>query len=359
MTLTQLTCTRFRCLADTDFRPGPGLNVVRGANAQGKTSLLEALLYLATARSHRTPRETELVRYGEEGFRIAARVDRVDRTITLDAVWQQGVKRFRVNGVAQPRLSDILGKMNVVSFFTEDIGILRGPASQRRRMMDIELSKIDPEYLRALQRYRQVLRQRNELLRQERPAPALLDAWDAQLAEYGAVLMKARAAFVEHLGRAAACFYRHIAGETERIEVVYRPDIKLDASIEDTVADARDADLKQGMTTRGPHRDEMELGINDRSARYFASQGQQRTGALALKLAAVDLARRQAGEYPVLALDDVLSELDAARAARLIKAIPAGVQSVVTVTDASGIDAWAHSDCRRFRILEGCIEEEK
>ena len=355
MRLVELTCKGFRCLGNVCFRPGQGINVIRGDNAQGKTSLLEAMLFLATSKSHRTGQETDLVRHGEDGFQLRARVERKSGDVSLEANWWKGAKRVKVNGVAQSRMSDILGKINVVFFSPEDVALVRGTAARRRRFLDMELSQLNPGYLRALQRYRQILRQRNELLRSRSLDSASLEAWDVQLAKEGEILTAERAAFVGELWPRAAEAHANVAmGETLSVE--YRPDVP-PSSFANALRTARITDIKQGITTHGPHRDDIELSVAGKPARYFASQGQQRTAALALKLAELDLVRAHTGEHPILMLDDVLSELDEKRARHLLEAIHLDAQCLITTTSISNRDELFRRDRHVFDIREGRIEE--
>lgn len=327
-----LVCLRaqdFRCLEALEFRPEPGINIIRGGNAQGKTSLLEAIFFAATSRSHRTTLDTDLVRHGAEGFRIEAHARRRDRDVAIEATLWGGVKRFKVNGVAQTRLSDILGKLNVVLFSPEDITLVKGTAAHRRKFLDMALSQLDAAYLNTLQRYRQALRQRNELLRALEPDRALLEVWDAQLAEYGAELVANRAQFIQQLAGRATVAYGQIA-ETEGLSIAYHPDVPAQESLLEVLARTRDADIKHRHTSRGPHRDDFTFLVEDRRARSYASQGQQKTAALAVKLAELALARDRTGEYPVLMLDEVLSGLDDKRARRLFGAVGHEVQCLIT-----------------------------
>lgn len=356
MYLTQMKCERFRCLAEVCFAPEPGINVIRGDNAQGKTTLLEAILFAATSKSHRTASEGDLVQYGAEGFSVRTWAQRADREITIEANWWQGAKRFKVNGVAQTRLSDILGRLNVVLFSPEDVELVKGGAASRRRFLDMEISQIDAGYLNALQQYRQVLRQRNELLRVPQPDPSLVAVWDAQLARHGASVITGRAGFIEELSGRAAQAYARIA-ESESFAVAYQPDVRSPEDLAAVLDKSRDSDIRRRMTQRGPHRDDLEILIGEHPARHYGSQGQQKTAALALRLAELDLVRAHIGEYPVLLLDEVLAELDAHRAERLLGAIGPEVQCIMTTTERerSRIPFAAKAS---FRVERGCLEKE-
>ena len=356
MYITRLECRCFRRLAEMSFEPLPGLNVIRGGNAQGKTTLLEAVLYAATSKSHRTSNESELPHYGKDGFQVRAWAQRSDRDVQIEANWYRGAKRFKVNGAPQSRISDILGRINVVFFSPEDVELVKGGASGRRRFLDMEISQINPAYLGALQQYRQVLRQRNELLRANAPDPDLLDVWDTQLASFGAQVAAGRDEYVGELSGFARDAYRCIAG-SEAMDLSYQPDIRTGEDYSAVLTRARVSDLKQRLTQRGPHRDDIEILIDGRPARSHASQGQQKTAALSMKLAELELVRSHIGEYPVLLLDEVLAELDAARARRLFEAIGDDVQCIMTTTGAVS-SAEAFGSNASFKIEQGHLEKE-
>jgi len=357
MHLLRLTCQGFRCLEEVDFQPEPAINIVWGGNAQGKTSLLEAVLFAATSKSHRTNLETDLVMHEAKGFRIQATGRRHDRDVTLEVAWWQGVKRIKVNGVAQSRVSDILGKIHVVLFSPEDVTLVRGSAAHRRRFLDMALSQLDARYLDSLQRYRQALRQRNEVLRTSKPDPALLEVWEAQLDQYAGRLIRDRAACVERLARDAAAAYARIAPD-EVLDVAYQPDVPADESLLAILTKNRDRDRRRGLTSRGPHRDDLMFMVDGQAARNYASQGQQKTVALALKLAEVELVKDRTGEYPILLLDEVLAELDAPRAQRLAEAIDDGVQCLLTTTHRDRHDALLGAPWPCYRMKRGRIEKE-
>ena len=354
MRLLELTCDRFRCLNNLRFEPGPGLNVIRGDNAQGKTSILEAVLYAATSKSHRTSAESDLVQRGEAIFRVSARVQRAAREVHTEIAWSHGAKRIKVNGVNQTRVSDLLGKINAVIFSPEDSDLVRGSASNRRTFLDMELSQLHASYLHALQRYRHAMRQRNEVLRTPNPDDALLDPWDAQLAEHGTTLIQERRRFINQLAPLANTAYKAIA-DGEEMSVVYRPDVKEDVPLIESFTAARKSDIRQRMTTRGPHRDDLEIVVDDKAARQFASQGQQKTAGLAIKLAELDLMHERTGEYPILLLDDVFAELDASRSREVLSTIPAAVQCLVTTTEFALSDELASRAPTLFAVQKGLL----
>jgi len=353
MHVTHFHCESFRCLREIDFRPGAEINLVRGKNAQGKTSLLEAILFAATSKSHRTTIESDLAKSGSEEFHIKIDVQRAQREVVLETHWWKGQKRIKVNGVAQKRLSELLGKVSVVLFAPEDIALIKGGSALRRRFLDMALSQLDPAYLSALQNYREVLRQRNELLRAPRPDPDQLDVWDVPLAREGEVLIVRRAEFVADLSRLAAEAYGRIAAG-EILALAYAPDVP-GGALAETLRAKRDADLRRRMTVHGPHRDDVEIAIAASPARSHASQGQQKSAALALRLAEMGYAHARTGELPVLLLDEVLAELDAQRAAQLFDAIPAGAQCFVTTTDLARAVAPSDRASYEFIIEAGSL----
>ncbi|MEX2015625.1 MAG: DNA replication/repair protein RecF [Candidatus Hydrogenedentales bacterium] len=331
MRLLNLQCRNFRGLADTAFEPAPGINVLRGKNAQGKTSVLEAIVYAATAKSPRTNNEADIVRHGEEDFHVRVEADRADQRLVIEAHWWRGAKRVKVNGVAQTRLSDVLGRLHVVLFTPEDLDLVKGGAGDRRRFLDMTLAPLYPAYLAALQQYRQVLRQRNEVLRAVRLDPDLLAVWDTQLAQHGTDVMRRRHAFAEELAGAVRTAYQRIAGD-EQVAVLYEPDIRAEADYMSTLEKTRAGDFKRKVTSRGPHRDDLALLVQEHPARSHGSQGQQKSLAIALKLASMHIIRNHADGWPVLLLDEVLSELDEDRARRLVDAVPADSQCIMTTT---------------------------
>ena len=219
--------------------------------------------------------------------------------------------------------------MTAVLFSPEDINLIKGAGAGRRRFLDMELSQVSPPYLHALQRYRQALRQRNELLRTDAPAPELIAPWDQQLSSHAQTIVRERNLFIDQLARHAAQAYAQITGG-ELLALRYVPDVPPGAPLADVLLKHRQADIRRQNTSHGPHRDDLEIDIASRPARNFASQGQQKTAALALKLAELNLIRERTAEFPILMLDEVLSELDAVRSRLLFNAIPPEVQCILT-----------------------------
>lgn len=356
MKLTKMTCQGFRGLSDLEFFPGPGINLLYGANAQGKTSVLEAILYASTARSHRSSNDSELVRHGTEEFHIYLEAETAKRPLFIEAHWWKKAKRFKVNDIAQSRLSDLLGHLCIVFFSPDDISLVKGGAGVRRLFMDMELSQLNTPYLRALQQYRQALRQRNEMLKQIQCDEELLELWEAQLVAQGSILMAERSAYVEELSAIASPLYSRIV-EAEELAITYCPDIPEAEEFASVLERSRKADQQRRTTSRGPHRDDMEILISGRSARIFGSQGQQKSAALIVKLAEVALVRSRINDYPLILLDEATAELDAERTGRLFEALPEEAQVLITTAQPAQLPDSVRDESQIFHLEEGSLEK--
>jgi len=344
------------------------VNIFIGPNAQGKTNLLEAIFVLALARSHRTSRDRELIRWNSATARAYGEAERRHGRVTLEIVFTEQGKRAKVNGLEQRRLSEFVGTLNVVMFAPEDLEIVKGAPGVRRRFLDMEIGQIHPGYLHAMQQYGKVLMQRNRYLKTAGPGArsGLLEVWDEQLAAWGVKLMKKRQHFIVTLQRWAASIHAGITGGREELAVEYRPSFEMEEGEEEAVladrfmvklSQAREQELRRGMTLVGPHRDDLVLRINGMEAQTYGSQGQQRTAALSLKLAEIELIREETGEYPVLLLDDVLSELDRSRQTMLIDTFQHKVQTFITTTSLDGVDREKLRDACLFQVKDGRVEK--
>ncbi len=339
MRLRRMRLKGFRLYEEAVFAPCEGITVLAGDNAQGKTAVLEAVQLCCTGRSHRTVRDADFVRAGGEWASVEASVDRPDGEHSVRLVFSPGERRrMFINGAQAARSGELMGHMMGVLFSPEDLRMVKDGPAERRRFVDMELSQLKPSYYYALQRYNRALNQRGNCLRDGAPGE-MIDLWDEQLAETGALIMRERAAFLEVLARHAAEVYRDVSDGAERLEVRYRGNVDFDADeaalrqrLQDELFAARETDLRRGVTTRGPHRDDVELRLGAMDVRAFGSQGQQRTTALSMKLAELRVMRELSGEWPILMLDDVMSELDPGRRRRLLGHLP-GVQTFVTCTD--------------------------
>ena len=338
MYITQLHLKDFRNYATCDFTPCEGVTVLLGDNGQGKTNVLEAVYLTCTGRSHRTRQDRELIRWGAEQASVQIYTQRRDGSHEVEILLPaQGKRRIRVSGQEVSRSGELLGHVTGVLFSPEDLRTVKDGPAERRRFVDMALSQLRPAYYYAMQRYNRALKQRNELLRSVAAHPALactLDSWDEQLAAAGVELMRHRREYVQRLSQRAGETHRDIAGGRERLEIQYRPSVdggEVQDCMEALFA-ARETDLRRMTTSVGPHRDDVTLLVEGRDVRAFGSQGQQRTAALAMRLAELNVMREELEEWPVLMLDDVMSELDPSRRRRLLEHLE-GIQTLVTCTD--------------------------
>jgi DNA replication and repair protein RecF len=378
MRLTHLSLHNFRNYVRLDLNLQSGVTVLFGDNAQGKTNLLEAIYYLATTRSPHAGTDRELVNwlaieeeplpYARLTGRVARGVSELTIEITLTQQPNNGNrfrKHIRLNGVAK-RAMDILGQLTVVLFLPDDIALVFGSPSRRRRYLNATLCQIDPPYCRTLSRYNRIVTQRNALLRdlRERGGDAeQLAFWDERLVQHGAYLVARRHTALIALNKLAHDVHNDLTNGAERLRLRYQSSVEIeDQSEVEPVERAFRAQLEElrrreiaaGMTLIGPHRDEVRFLIDDMDAGVYGSRGQQRTVALALKLAEVELMRQETGEHPVLLLDDVLSELDAQRRRFLMQRLDNGPQQVyITTTDTHTLSEGFLQHCQLWCVEMG------
>ena len=330
--------------------------ILVGNNAQGKSNLLEAVELLATLRSHRMARDRDLIRDGEVASQINATLERQngisDLTLTLR---RNGRRTVALNSENLRRQMDFLGVLNAVQFSSLDLELVRGGPENRRNWLDTLLIQLEPIYAHILQQYNQVLRQRNAFLKQNQEANiqnSELALWDAQLATTGTRVIRRRDRAIQRLAPIAKAWHASISGSTEILQINYLPSVPLEQNHPEQIQQAflekiqlrAVAELRQGSTLVGPHRDEVELTINQTPARQYGSQGQQRTLVLALKLAELQLIEEVVGEPPLLLLDDVLAELDPSRQNQLLDAIQDRFQTLITTTHLGSFDSqWLNS----------------
>ncbi len=389
MHVTNLSLRDFRNYQRLDLALSAGVTLFYGANATGKTSLLEALFFLATTRSPRINSDRELVRWeaqGEAGTppfaRVAAGVQRAGGHIRLEVIVQRRIdddgqltgnahKIVRIDR-RNARALDLIGQLRVVLFTPADIMLVDGPPNERRRYIDITLSQLDPHYVRTLAQYNKLLQQRNSLLRawreRRRPAHAVdneLAYWDRELVAAGGYVLAERLRAVDDLNRIVGPLFRDIMAVEHPLCINYQPSFDLGratdagglaaAMLEALVALRRD-ELARGQTLIGPHRDDLLFTVNSINLGRYGSRGQQRGVTLALKLAEARLMRSRSGDAPVLLLDDMLSELDARRRAHLLHVITQpDQQTLLSATDLSDFDAVFLQHIHRLRVEDGQV----
>ena len=336
MRLARLWLTDFRNYSTVEVAPAPGLTVLTGDNGEGKTNLLEAVAWLATMSSFRGAPDDALVRSGCEAAVVRAEVAPGDgRAVLIEAeVPAAGRTRVLVNRQRLRRARDLLGALRVTVFSPDDLALVKGGPAGRRRWLDDTLVAVDPRHDALVTDLDKVLRQRNALLRQAggrvtTDVAATLDVWDTRLGEVGESLARARAALVERIEPVVGKAYDRVAGGAAQVTTTYDAPWRAEGLAASLPA-VRQDDLRRGVTTVGPHRDELLVAVGGLPARSHASQGEQRSLALAMRLAAHELVTEATGSAPVLLLDDVFSELDAARSDALLAHLPRGQALLAT-----------------------------
>ena len=332
----------YRNYSEQTFNFDKGLNVIYGGNAEGKTNLVEAIYYTGLGKSPRTPRDKELIKWGESYAMVKIIAEKKYRKhcieIYIDA---QGKKRILIDKIPITKISSLIGVLNIVYFSPDEMDIIKESPIERRRFLDISLSQQKKLYFNTLVRYNKIIAQRNKLLKQNLSAEKIketLPIWDIQLAKAGAYLIKERYNFTERLKAEVKKCHNLLTSGKEDINIEYESrlsnaEIKgIEEQILTLLTDSYDKDIYLKYTTIGAHRDDLKISINGVDVRKFASQGQKRTTALSLKLAELSLFEQETGEKPILILDDVLSELDETRQKMLLESI-GGVQTFLTCTE--------------------------
>lgn len=357
MHLAHLRLRDFRNYPRLDVDFAPGFHLLLGRNAQGKTNILEAVYLLATLRSFRGVGGAPMVRHGDRGYFVGGRVvGQGEHEIKM--YWSTRERKLSLDGCSVKRLADYLGVLRAVVFCTEDLQLVKGTARGRRRFLDLLLTQTHPAYLPALQRYTQALRARNALLKQSAPDEAALESFSAELVKLGNELIRQRTTLVPRLSPLARLAYRRIAHDAEELRMDYQPGVKGDFAVE--LAQSRRRERTFRATLVGPHRDEVALTLDGRSAAQFGSEGQKRTLAIALKMAQAEYLAGLHGSAPVLLIDDVMGELDAQRRAGLLplleRARQTGGQVFMTATQ----ENWPRElgrDLQRWEVREGKLEQ--
>ncbi|MGZ7444709.1 DNA replication/repair protein RecF [Paenibacillus sp. TH7-28] len=369
MYVNQLSLQHYRNYDTLSLNSFGAVNLIIGRNAQGKTNLLEALFVLALSKSHRTGKDKELISFGSDHAMVEAEVEKKYGAVRLELRLTSQGKKAKLNGLEQRKLSDFIGALNVVMFAPEDLEIVKGTPGVRRRFLDMEIGQVQPGYLYHLQQYQKILVQRNNLLKQAWGAgpelSTMLEIWNEQLAEHGVKIIKKRKQFIRKLQKWAEQIHEGITGGGEKLKLSYLPSFG-EAEEEDEavllqqfmikLSQVKDQEIRRGMTLCGPHRDDVSFYINGNEAQVYGSQGQQRTTALSLKLAEIELIHEEIGEYPILLLDDVLSELDPYRQTQLIETFQSKVQTFITATGIESINASRLRDASIFHVQDGQVQ---
>ena len=330
MKLTHLELHNFRNYFELELDCHPALNIFLGQNAQGKTNILESIFFLALTRSHRTSHDRDLIRWSADSLSVKGELETDSTTLPLEVQLTAKNRIALINHLREPKLADYIGHLNVVLFAPEDLDLLKGAPNVRRRFLNMEISQAHSLYIYDLLRYNHALRERNAALKMAAiPDETLLDVLDAQLAEHGEKVMAARSIFVEKIASYATNIHRQLTKNTEALEILYKQN---STQLTEDLAANRQKDVAHRQTSVGPHRDDLQFFVNGINVADFGSQGQQRTVILSLKLAEIDLIHEETGEYPILLLDDVMSELDNSRQLELLNATLGKTQTFLTTT---------------------------
>ena len=361
MYITEVSLQNFRNLAQLKIEPSEGINVIYGSNAQGKTNFLESLYFCAMGRSLRGKSDQQLIRFEEEESHIRMLVQRKQRYDRIDVHLKKDEKKgIAVNGLPVRKLGDLFGTLYAVIFSPEDLSLVKDGPAERRRFLDMELCQLSKVYYYDLQQYYRILKQRNNLLKEIQKKPALqetLFVWDDQLAEYGERIIAARKRFLLRLDEIAAEKLSQLTGGKDHLQTIYKPNCEA-GTLAEKLQKNIDRDIYFGSTQSGPHKDDILFSIDGREVKVYGSQGQQRTTALAARLAEIDLIREETGEEPVLLLDDVFSELDENRQKYLLQSIE-GLQAFVTCTGIEDSVKKYISKDNLFYVENGVITPQK
>lgn len=360
MWLESLHLNHFRNYQELNITFRNGLNVFLGENAQGKTNIIESIYFLALTRSHRTRTDKDLVQFHQKKLSLSGLLHRKVGKIPLDIELTEKGRITKVNHLKQAKLSDYIGHMNVVLFAPEDLQLIKGSPALRRKFIDVELGQMKPIYLSDLSQYHHILKQRNTYLKSSDTIDnTFLSVLDEQLAEYGSKIITHRIAFLKQLEQFANQKIMSISEQREILTINYQSSI--DFTKTDNLVDVfltklssnRKRDLLKKNTSIGPHRDDIIFYLNNVNAHY-GSQGQHRSLVLSLKLAEIDLMKEITGEYPILLLDDVMSELDNNRQLKLLETISGHIQTFITTTSLDHLSTLPE-DVRIFTVNQGSI----
>jgi recF protein len=359
MFVKKLLLLNYRNYKSLEIELSNSVNVFIGDNAQGKTNILEAIYYCGFAKSHRTSKDKELIKWNEDRSYISLKVgkERLDKTIEIN-ILKDGKKAIRVNSVKINKIDQLIGIFNVVMFSPEDLKIVKESPGIRRKFLDMELCQLSNKYYYNLVQYNKIINERNLILKSRNVDNFMLDIYDDQLVEFGSYIIKSRLDYIAKLNLHSYDIHKEITSGKENIKFKYTSTIKdndnIKISFKDLLVKNRSKDIERRLTSVGPHRDDFEILINDVDAKSFGSQGQQRTSVLTIKFASLSIIKEITGEYPVLLLDDVLSELDFTRKSYILSSI-SGIQTIITGTGIEDISRYLNSESKVFKVNDGVV----
>lgn len=363
MYIKNLHLVNFRNYNELNIELTNGVNIFIGNNAQGKTNILEGIYYCSLAKSHRTNKDRELINWNSEEAYVKAYIvkERLNKSIEIK-IFKDGKKGIRINSIKANKIQELIGVFNVVLFSPEDLKIVKESPSYRRKFIDIELCKLNPKYYYSLVQYNKALNERNTLLKKwNEKIEDVIEVYDNQLAAFGAFIIKERLRYIELLNDKGKVIHKEITSELEDIRFKYITTLKdfdnVEAGLKELFKKNLKGDMEKRTTSHGPHRDDFSIDINDIDTRSYGSQGQQRTAVLTIKFSSLEIIKNQTGEYPILLLDDVLSELDLNRQKYILNSIN-NVQTIVTCTGIENIKSYLNEDAKVFTVQEGKVTKE-
>lgn len=370
MYLEKLSLSQYRNYEELEKDFSAQINILIGPNAQGKTNLLEAIYYLAIGKTYRPAQDTQLIKWNENEFQIFGDIKNRLGKLSIDIKFRSGEqnsKEVKVNGLKINKMADFLGNFNVVLFAPEDLTIIKGAPSERRRLLDSDISQVSPSYFLKLQRYNRLLNQRNHLLKKIQETNKYTDeieVWNEQYLQASAEIIEKRLQVLEKLTPLTRLMQRRLTDGQENLEMKYlfnrQEEVKKNEQIYSLLAEElrkrKDEERRRGQTLFGPHRDDLSFVLNGNDLKFYGSQGQHRTSVLAIKLAELEFFRAESGEYPVLLLDDVMSELDQTRREQLIDAIQEkAIQCFITTTEDYTVQWNINTTLQKYSISRGVV----
>lgn len=340
MYVKKLKLSGFRNYKSEEFEFLPTTNILYGNNAQGKTNALEALYLFSIGKSFRTQQDRELINFDESFTQLQIEFEDKVRSNTIEIVIRRDRKKqIKINDIPISKMGDLIGRFSVILFSPDELNLTKGSPNARRRFLDIALSQMRPKYYHILRRYNKVLEQKNNLIKKLRvhsddSLKKTMYVWNEKLAEYGMAIIEYRKSFVEKMNEISKTIHFEISEES--FEIKYKAAFLSKEEFKEKLDKSIDKEIEQGFTLYGPHRDDLDIFTEGKDIKTYGSQGQHRSAVLALKLAQADIVYEDSGEYPILLLDDIMSELDSARRAYLVNKIKEK-QVIITCTDADEI----------------------
>ena len=356
MWIEKIKMNNFRNYKSLDINLNKNINIFYGENAQGKTNIIEAIFLSSIGKSFRSSKDSEMIKFGEEYANIEVYFNKSDRDGNI--VINIGKKKnINVNKIKIKKLSDLLGNINTVIFTPDDINILKGGPQNRRKFLDIMISQLRPNYMHILSLYNKTLEQRNNYLKQiktEKKEENLLEIWDEKLAEYAIKIYEYRKEYIDKIQEKIKNIHKDITQNKEEIEIKYFSEANTRQNFLNELKSRRKLDIIKGFTTKGVHRDDFMIYINGKEVEIYGSQGQNRTAVLSLKLAELQVIYDDIGEYPILLLDDFMSELDSKRRKNFLDNIK-NIQVIITCTEKLALENLEYFS---YNVIDGNVIDE-